>query len=312
MRDELALLGAQLTYKKRLEGMLQELKSQEAPLANKVALLEMQMIQERRDVDRLEGHSLAAFVYHVLGRKEEKLDTERREFYAARVKYDAAARELKFIRQDIESTEEDLRDLQNCEVLYAEALERKRAAIEAAGLPESASILAKGRELNLLRCQSVELDEAVEAGTQALHALHLVSESLVGADSWEAIDNWGGGKLADIAKHELLDEAQKNIEELQVHLQKFNKELADVTVRESLQSQIKEMLKFSENFFENIFMDRDIHERIVTARQQLEHTRDHILGILRQLQTQSEQVRHCYQRGKTELDQTVVNFQLNT
>ena len=170
MRDELALLGAQLTYKKRLEAMLKELRAQEAPLSRKVAELEAVMIRERKDVDRLEGRSLSAFVYYALGKKEEKLDAERRQFYAARVKYDAAARELDAIRQDIEATEEDLQDLQDCEAKYAEALEQKRLAIEQAGLPESGEIITRNRTLNRLRCQERELEEALAAGNAALHA----------------------------------------------------------------------------------------------------------------------------------------------
>ena len=312
MRDELALLGAQLTYKKRLEGMLQELKNQEDPLAKKVALLEARMIQERRDVDRLEGRSLSAFVYYAIGRKEAKLDAERREFYAARVKYDAAARELESIRQDIEATEEDLRDLRNCEAQYAQALERKRSAIEAAGLPESGSILVRGRELNQLRCQAQELEEAVEAGTQALQTLHAVSENLRDAEDWSTIDLWGAGKFADMAKQETLDEVQRSIEQLQIHLQKFNKELSDVAIRADRQSNIDAMLHFAESFFENIFTDSDILGRVKQARQQMEQTRDQILGLLRQLQTQLELVRHRYQSGKAALDQMVVDFELNT
>ena len=76
MRDELSLLQAQLTYKKRLEAMLTELRAQEAPLRTKVTELEQIMLRERKDVDRLEGRSLAAFFYFCIGRKTEKLDVE--------------------------------------------------------------------------------------------------------------------------------------------------------------------------------------------------------------------------------------------
>lgn len=311
MRDELALLGAQLTYKSRLEAVLAELKHQEAPLAERTARLREQMLLERRDVDRLEGKSLTAFVYLALGRMEEKLDAERREYYAARVKYDVAARELEAIHQDIQSTEEDLMDLRDCEQHYAQALERKRIAIEEAGLPESGDILSRGKELNVLRCQAQELEEAAEAGTQALQTLHQVTENLKDAESWSTFDSWGGGKLADMAKQETLDEAQQNIELLQIHLQKFNLELADVSIRSNIQPQMEELLKFASTFFDTIFTDTAILDRVKDARQQLDHTRDHILGILRQLQTRLDQVRHRYQQGKLELDQIVVDFELN-
>lgn len=310
MRDELALLGAQLTYKKRLESMLKELRAQEQPLANKVALLESKMIAERRDVDRLEGRSLAAFVYYALGKKEEKLDTERREFYAARVKYDAAARELEAIRQDIEATEEDLQDLQDCEAKYAAALEQKRIAIENAGLPESGEILARGRTLNVLRCQEQELEEALAAGNAALLAADNVEDSLRSAKDWSTLDLLGGGLFTDAAKHDKLDEVQQNIEQLQVQLQKFNKELSDVTIRSNVQVSIDAMLKFADFFFDNIFTDAAVLDRVKQAHVQIEHTRDQILGVLRQLQTKLDEVRHGQVKARAELDELVVNVEL--
>ena len=119
MKDELSLLQAQITYKKRLEAVLAELQAQQSPLKKKTAELEAIMLRERKDVDRLEGRSLAAFFYHMSGKMDEKLDVERREYYAARVKYDACRRELEAIEQDIEATEEDLADLADCELRYA-------------------------------------------------------------------------------------------------------------------------------------------------------------------------------------------------
>lgn len=310
MRDELALLGAQLTYKKRLEAMLKELRAQEEPLSRKVETLEEIMLQERKDVDRLEGRSLAAFVYYALGKKEEKLDAERREYYAARVKYDAAARELEAIRQDIESTEEDLQDLQDCEARYTVALEQKRIAIENAGLPESGEILAKGRTLNILHCQEQELAEALSAGNAALRAADDVEDSLRSAMDWSTLDLLGGGLLVDAAKHEKLDEAQKSIEELQVHLQKFNMELADVTIRTNVQVNIDTMLKFADYFFDNIFTDAAVMDRVKQAHIQVEQTRDQILGVLRQLQTKLDEVRHGQAKAKAELDALVVSVEL--
>lgn len=310
MRDELALLGAQLTYKKRLESMLKELRTQEQPLAAKVARLEARMVEERKDVDRLEGRSLAAFVYYALGKKEERLDIERREYYAARVKYDAAARELEAIRQDIEATEEDLQDLQDCESRYTTALEQKRLAIEQSGLPEAEEILKKGRSLNQLCCQEQELDEALAAGNAALLAADNVADSLRSAVDWSTLDLLGGGALVDAAKHEKLDEAQKNIEELQVNLQKFNTELADVTIRANVQVSIDAMLKFADFFFDNIFTDAAVMDRVKQAHVQVEHTRDQILGVLRQLQTKLDEVRHGQVKAKAELDALVVQAEL--
>ena len=48
MRDELSLLEAQLTYKKRLEAMANELRQQRTVLQQKVAKLEQKMLSEKK------------------------------------------------------------------------------------------------------------------------------------------------------------------------------------------------------------------------------------------------------------------------
>ncbi len=310
MRDELALYGAQLTYKKRLEAILAELQNQQTSLEQKVSQLKKAMESERKDVDRLEGRSLAAFVYFALGKKEEKLDTERREYYAARVKYDAAVRELEAVRQDLECTQEDLMDLKDCENQYAAALERKRQTIEESALPEARVLIEKGRALNLLHSQELDLEDALAAGNAALCAVSNLTESLRGAEELGTLDLLGGGKFIDGAKQEKLDDIQKNIEALQVELQRFNKELADVPIRANIQSSMDAMLQFSDRFFENLFADAEALEKIKQARLQVDLTRDQVLGVLRQLQTKLEEVRHVQTKARTELDEMVVNFAL--
>ncbi|MBR1972523.1 MAG: hypothetical protein IKA16_03710 [Oscillospiraceae bacterium] len=310
MRDELSLLQAQLTYKKRLEGMLAELRSQQAVLKEKVSRLEGKMNAERKDVDRLEGRSLTAFFYALMGQKEGKLDAERREYYAARMKYDAAARELKAIEQDIECTEEDLRDLADCELRYVQVIEKKRIAIQNAGTAVSEELLEKEQKLSFLRAQEQELEEAIEAGTAALRTANEVVLSLKHAESLGLFDVLGGGFLADMAKHETLDEAQKNVEQLQVDLQKFNKELSDVKIRSQMQVGMDRLLKFADVFFDGLLVDAAVLENIQQSHRMVDETRDQILGILRQLQTKLEEVRHKQTAAMAAVNDMIVSAKL--
>ncbi len=310
MRDELSLLQAQLTYKKRLEAMLQELCSQRDPLRKKAAELEQIMLRERKDVDRLESHSLAAFFYHAVGKMEEKLEDERREYYAARVKYDACRRELEAIEQDIESTEEDLSDLSDCEARYAKAMEEKRRAIAAADLPEAGDLIKKEEILAALESQEQELQEAIAAGTEALRTTADILQSIESAKDWATFDLLGGGLLADLAKHDKLDEAQKEAEELQVQLQRFNKELSDIEIRSVLQISIEDMLKFADFFFDGLLADAAVLEHIKQSHSQVEHTRERILVILRSLQDDLESVRNRCQKLEKEVDAMILSVEL--
>ena len=87
-------LWQQVAEKKSCEAKQKELTAQRDTLADRLKKLEKSKLAEQADVDRLEGHSLAAFFYQVIGKMDEKLDKERQEAYAARVKYDAALHDL--------------------------------------------------------------------------------------------------------------------------------------------------------------------------------------------------------------------------
>ena len=309
MREEISLLEAQLTYKKRLEAMLAELRSQQAVLREKVYRMEKQMRTEQKDVERLEGHGLAAFFYQMTGQMEEKLDTERREYYAARVKYETAVRELKALDEDIEMTLEDLQDLADCGAQYVRVMEEKRNAIKNAGTELSRELTEKEQDLSFLCSQERELEEAIAAGTTALRVANDVVLSLKHVEGVGLFDPLGGF-LVDMAKHETLDEAQKNVELLQISLQKFNKELADVALRENLQVGIDRLLRFADTFFDGLITDLTVLDNVKQSHTQVDQTRDNILGLLRQLQTRLEEVRHRQTVARAEVDAMIAGAEM--
>lgn len=309
MRDELSLLEAQLTYKKRLEAMANELRQQRTVLQQKVARLEQKMLSEKKDVERLEGRSLAAFYYHAFGKQTEKLEGERREYYAARVKYDAAVRELKAVELDLECTEEDLQDLIGCEERFIRAVEKKRRTIETSGTVQSRNLMEKQQDLNFMKSQERELQEAIAAGTAALRAASEVVRSLKHVEGLGIFDRLGGF-LMDMAKQEVLDDAQKNVEQLQIQLQLFNKELADVKIRDNMAATVGRLLKFTDTYFENLVTVKTPVDRLQESARQVDETRDLLLGILRQLQSRLEEVRHRQVTMQEELNALILSTEL--
>ena len=101
-------LWQQVAEKKSCEAKQKELTAQRDTLADRLKKLEKSKLAEQADVDRLEGHSLAAFFYQVIGKMDEKLDKERQEAYAARVKYDAALHDLSSVDADLEQIQNRL------------------------------------------------------------------------------------------------------------------------------------------------------------------------------------------------------------
>ena len=119
------------------------------------------MREEQADVDRLEGRSLAAFFYNVVGKMDEKLTQERQEAYAARVRYDAAARELAGAEEDLARCQAELGTLDGCEERYAALLREKTQAVKAAGGAAAEQILRMEEREAYLESQERELGGGV-------------------------------------------------------------------------------------------------------------------------------------------------------
>ena len=113
--------------KRHLESLLSNLKNQRGPLEKEVSDLERIMNNEQIDVDNLEGLSLTAILYSIIGKRDEKLSKEREEAYAAKIKYDTRAGELRDVNNQIEAVEKEVATLSGCENDYALLLNEKKS-----------------------------------------------------------------------------------------------------------------------------------------------------------------------------------------
>ena len=303
--EDLRQLRAQMERKRQLEVQVRELQTQREHLTRRVQELQRQMQMEQADVDRLEGHSLAAFFYGVIGKMDEKLTKERREAYAARVKYDAAARELSDLEAELQERNEELRSLSGCEARYAQALHARGEALKAAGGAVGAEIIKLEERLADLESQRRELREAVSAGEAARNTAEAILSSLGSAEGWATWDLVGGGLLSDLAKHSHLDEAQRMVEQLQVQLRRFKTELADVTIQADLQISIDGFLRFADYFFDGLFADWMVLDSIGQSQSQAQETRNQIQLVLDRLEALQRAADREQQETKARLDQVI-------
>ena len=288
--QQLQELLAQCARKRKLEASAAELRRQRDTYAARAEELKEAMREEQADVDRLEGRSLAAFFYNVVGKMDEKLTQERQEAYAARVQYDAAARELA-------GAEEDLAPVPG----GAGSPGRLRGAVRGAAPGEDPGGEGRRRRCGgadpplwrsarpILESQERELREASAAGQSALATADEILESLSSAEGWGTWDLVGGGLIADLAKHSRLDEAQAAVEYLQSQLRAFRTELADVTISADFQVNIDGFLRVADYIFDGIFADWAVLDRINQAQAQVEDTRAQICAVLDRLGQMTDQ-----------------------
>ena len=283
MKD-LKALWEQVAEKKVVDAKYQELQAQRKTVAQRVRQLEKVKQSEQADVDRLERGSLAAFFYQMVGRMDEKLDKEQQEAYAARVRYDAAVRELASIDADLARLEARLKGLSGCEQRYQDALMERFREIKETNSPAAQELMESESRVVELKLRRREIREAVQAGNTALKQAGAVLESLDSARGWSTMDLVGGGIWSDLAKYDHLDEAQEQVEQLQVDLRRFKTELADVEINAEIQVTIEGFLRFADFFFDNLFTDWEVRDRIDQSIDQVRDTKRQIQRVLDKLE----------------------------
>ena len=303
--EQLQKLQERIARKRQLEAQVSELRTQHSTLSARVQELEAIRMQEQADVDKLEGRSLAAFFYHVIGKMDEQLNKEREEAYAARVKYDTAARELSAVEEELARYEAELADLHDCERQYDTVLKEKADAVKAAGGTAAEEILKAEERLAFLDSQSRELQEAVSVGGSALSTTDQVLSSLDSAEGWGTWDLLGGGLISDLAKHSHLDEAQDNIECLQSQLRRFKTELADVRISADMQVNVDGFLRFADYFFDGLFADWAVLDKISQSQERVRSTRCQIESVLSRLDGMQRSVEREQAQLQNKLDSLV-------
>lgn len=301
--EELQTLQQQIARKKHLQALLKELYTQRTELEAKVSNLKGVMEKEQSDVDRLEGRGLTALFYGIVGKKEEKLDEQRREAVTARAKYDVAMQEMDLVQRRIGRYEEELATLKDVEMKYAYALKQKVQLLKASATPVSEKILQYEEQISNLENQKKEIREAISAGTKAKNIAEQVLSELDDAEGWGTWDLLGGGMLSDLAKHSSLDDAQEEIEHLQVQLRRFKTELADVTIRAEMQVNIDGFLRFADYFFDGLFADWAVLDKIEESQSEVKNVIKQIQAVLDKLATMLT---------AAERDQTAVQVKLDS
>ena len=300
-------LRQKVAGKHQLESKLKELRSQKWEYERNVISLRVSFRQEQEDVEKLEGRSLANYFLAVIGKLDDKLDQERQEAYAAKVKLDAAQGELQRIEQDISLIQNQLFDILSAENEYRRLLEKKHMELKASGTETGEQILAIEEGIALLEAQKKEIREAISAGSSARGTADRILAELNDADNWNTWDMLGGGGIiTHIAKHGHLDSAQDLVSELQSKLRRFKTELADIQINADVQVNIDGFLRFADYFFDGLFVDWAVGSRISRSYDSVASTKSKISRTIEKLEQMQTAVDGEIARLKAQLDELIV------
>lgn len=305
--ESLKELQQQVGRKKKLESILWELEEQKIELEEKVSRLEKTKLKEESDVEKLQGKSLTAIFYTILGNKEERLDKEKQEACAAVLKYKTALQELESIKSEIQQKREELRRLTNCEERYKQKLNEKKESIKNSNSSSAREILKVEEKISYLENQVKEIQEAIEQGVSAENVANKVLEHLEEAEGLATWDMWGGRMAVDMMKHEELDQAQLMVGHLQQKLRRFKSELAEVKITADYIVSSDDFTRFADYFFDGLVMDATIRNEIKESKSQVENTRWQIQHTVENLEDLKKKVRLEQDRMKDRLEDLVLS-----
>ena len=307
MHDDLFSLQQKVAQKPLLESKLYELHTQRRQYDNQVISLRVASRKEQEDVEKLEGRSLANYFYKVIGKLDDKLDQERKEAYAAKVKLDAAERELAGIESDIKEIQEQITDVLVSEARYKDYLELKRRQLKESGTQVADQILSMEERIAALQAQKQEIKEAISAGYSARSTADRILSELEDADGWNTWDMFGGGGIiTHMAKHSHLDEAQDLVSDLQSKLRRFKTELADIQITANMQVNVDGFLRFADYFFDGLFADWAVGDKINQSMNSVSSTKSQISRTLDKLNSMEQAADRGIASLKQQLDELIV------
>ena len=124
----------------------------------------------------------------------------------------------------------------------------------------------RNRGNNMNDIERRETKEAIDAAEDALYHLYLARKQLGSAGNWGLLDIFGGGLISGLIKHSKMSDAEREIEEARYSLQRFSKELRDVTGYSSIH--IDEFLTFADFVFDGLLADVWVQSKISKAKEQ--------------------------------------------
>ena len=226
------------------------------------AALKRRLDKEEADVEKLTGLSLAGLFHSILGDRTERMQKEKQEAIAARLKYDDASQAVVDALDEVEHLSAELQSLEGVEEEYAELLDRKAAILLERSDEQTHKLMACDERISDLKSDEKELVEAVTAGDAALDALNLVDSDLAAAGDWGTLDLVGGGLISGLAKHSKFDSAKAHAERAQRLLLAFSRELVDAGERLDLSIDVGGFTKFADFFFDGLIADWVVQSKI--------------------------------------------------
>lgn len=234
---------------------------------------------ELLDVEKLESMSMTRILAGLRGSRDSDLTREQAEADAARYAAAEAESRLASAEREVSALQVRIHHIGDLDARRAELMAQRER--EVAADPAQQSLAARLDEIaqrhGALQAEVTELHEAAEASSRAHEALSRAGGLLQSAGDWATYDTFlGGGMMGDMVKYRRLDQAADHIRQADAALGRLAAELADVGIEAVGDVGITEMSRAFDVWFDNIFSDWAVRDRIRQARSRVDQL---LLGV---------------------------------
>lgn len=285
LNEQLAVIKEKGRMYEKWNDRLEKLNQEEAEWKTKVQQRLEHLQKEQNDVDRLNSMTLSAFFYHLIGKKEDRLEKEELELMESKAEYDTASQMLTDIQEQRSRVQQELdgqRKYQFWQSDYKVLWGKKENDL----LEKDAELQQMAEDREHLSGELQELNEADREGQYLLDALERAEKALSSAGNWGVYDMMGGGMISTHIKRSRMDDAQVAIMDAGRRLRRFQKELEDVKMAVNTELHLGGLLSFADYFFDNLFVDWMVQDKIRKAETQVKDGLSAVRSTMRVLRNQ--------------------------
>ncbi len=290
INNDIYELKEKLRAKEKLQSLRDiakdELKRRQSEGKNLYSVLK----KEEGDVVKLEGMSFSSIFLSIIGKKEDRLDIEREEFMAAKLRYEENLDLIRELEEKIGLIDKELQGYGDIEGEYNTLVKEKERLLIEQGGEDGRNLRESLDRINELKLSIKEVGEAISAGEVANKALDEMKKHLDSAKNWGVWDIIGGGLISNVAKHSAIEDANKAAHDFKYVLKDFEKELSDVSEFSQIEVDISGFTTFADFFFDGFFVDFFVQSKINDSISKVDNVYSKINGIISDLKSNLSQM----------------------
>ena len=312
MSDVLAALEQLAQDRTERDGLVAALaatKRREQRARERVAEARRRLATETVEVAELESMSMTRILASLRGSRQGDLDRERAEVQAAEYALADAQGRLAVEQRERESLERRIAAYGDLGTRRDQLMAQREAEVrtDPAHADRAARLTELADRVGALRARGVQVEEADAAGREAHAVLQQTAQHLGSAGSWSTYDTFfGGGIVSSMVKHDKLDRAAVLMRQADAALARLGTELADVGLDTVGDIGITSMTRALDIWFDNIFSDWAVRERIAQAGERVQALQRQLHEVGQRLAAMKEDIATGLADAETEREQLLL------